>query len=205
MVRYWKSKERLVFQVMISLLLLIFPTTAAAGTIQGKVDNKRMRDNANVVVYIAQYLDQPNVKFKPPAEDAVLAQNQLLFVPHVLPVLQGTRVAFVNDDEVGHNVMSPSKTKRFNLGTYPRGSVRHVVFDQPGVVALLCTHHQEMSAYIVVTETPFFAVTNEEGHFEIEDVPAGRYILKTWHEKSEPTSREITVGSSLTIEIILEN
>ena len=193
------------FQVMIGLLLLIFTTTAAAGTIQVKVYSKSLRDNVNIVVFIAQFLDQPNVKFKPPAEDAVVEQNQLLFMPHVLPVLQGTRVAFVNDDEVGHNVMSPSKTKRFNLGTYPQGGIKHVVFDQPGVVALLCTHHQEMSAYIVVTETPFFAVTDEEGRFEIEDVPAGRYILKTWHEKLKPTSREITVGSSLTIEIKLEN
>jgi plastocyanin len=190
---------------MIGLLLLTFPATVAAGTIQGKVYSKSLRDDANIVVYIAQFLDQPNVKFKPPAEDAVVEQNQLLFMPHVLPVLRGTRVAFVNDDEVGHNVMSPSKTKRFNLGTYPQGGVRHVVFDQPGVVALLCTHHQEMSAYIIVTETPFFAVTDKEGHFEIEDVPAGRYILKTWHEKLKPTSREITVGSSLTIEIKLEN
>jgi hypothetical protein len=65
-----------------------------------------------------------------------------------------------------------------------------------------------MSAYIVVTETPFFAVTDVEGRFEIKDVPPGKYVLKTWHEKLPPTSREITVSDSseaLAVEIELED
>ncbi|MDA2933033.1 hypothetical protein MYX82_01680 [Acidobacteria bacterium AH-259-D05] len=206
MPQHGKNKERSMFQAIISLLLLTFPATGTAATIKGAVHSRGMRDNGNVVVFIARFLDSPKMEFEPPAENAVVEQIRLKFVPHVLPVLQGTRVAFVNDDEVGHNVMSPSKTKRFNLGTYPQGGVRHVVFDQPGVVALLCNFHREMSAYIVVTETPFFAVTDEEGRFEIKDVPNGRYILKTWHEKLDDTSREITVsGSSFEIEIELKD
>jgi plastocyanin len=194
-------------QMIIGLLVLATGGPAYATTVTGQVNCRSLANSANAVVSLVS-LDQAETNFKPPEGDVIMDQYNLIFAPFVLPIMKGTRVAFPNSDEVRHNVFSPSKAKRFNLGTYPQGTVRHVVFDQPGVVALLCNVHHQMSAYIVVTETPFFAVTDVEGRFEIKDVPPGKYVLKTWHEKLPPTSREITVSDSseaLAVEIELED
>ena len=192
-------------QMVIGLLVLAAGGSANATTVTGQVHCTSLANSANAVVSLVS-LDQAETNFKLPEEDVILDQYNLTFVPFVLPIIKGTRVAFPNSDEVRHNVFSPSKAKRFNLGTYPQGTVRHVVFDQPGVVALLCNVHHQMSAYIVVTETPFFSVTDVEGRFEIKNVPPGRYVLKTWHEKLPSTSREITISdSSVALAIELED
>ncbi len=120
-------------------------------------------------------------------------QKNLIFIPHILPILVGTTVDFPNSDNVRHNVFSPSKAKKFNLGTYSAGVVRHVTFDTPGFYPLLCNVHAEMSAFVLVFENPYFAVSNKDGEFEIEDVPAGTYTLKTWHQKLKEGKQEITV------------
>jgi plastocyanin len=169
-------------------LLLTLP--ASAGAIAGTVRVARARDNRDAVVYIDRI---PGKRFAPPAAAVVLDQINLVFVPHVLPVLAGTTVAFPNNDTVRHNVFSPSPAKRFNLGTYAQKVTKHVVFDQPGVVALLCNVHAEMSAYVVVTETPYFAVTNAAGEYTIPNVPPGSYVLKAWHESSRPKEQKIEV------------
>ncbi len=161
------------------------------GAIAGTVKVARSRDNRNAVVYIERISGK---QFPPPAQPIVLDQISLVFIPHVLPVLVGSTVAFPNNDTVRHNVFSPSPAKRFNLGTYAQKVTKHVVFDKPGVVALLCNVHAEMSAYVVVTETPYFAVTNPAGEFTISSVPAGSYILKAWHESSKPKEQRIDVS-----------
>ena len=182
-------------------LLLIGPLESRAGTIKGKIIARGMRENADVVVYIDKI---PGKTFSAPKDPLVLDQLNLTFVPHVLPVLAGTTVAFPNSDEVRHNVFSPSPPKRFNLGTYPRGVSRTVTFDKPGEVALLCNVHAEMSAYVIVLETPYFAVTAKDGSYTIKNVPPGKYILKTWHEKLKTQSKEIEVSGDASVTVNFE-
>jgi hypothetical protein len=79
--------------------------------------------------------------------------------------------------------------------------VRQQLFDKPGVVTLLCNVHAEMSAYVIVTETPYFAVTDKTGRFTLKAVPPGKYVLKIWHEKSKPASIEIEVGDSAVVKV----
>lgn len=177
-------------------VLLLSPGIArlsgeAGGMIRGTITVPGAADSGDAVVYIDKI---PGQTFAPPARPVVLDQLQLTFVPHVLPVLVGTTVAFPNSDEVRHNVFSPSPAKLFNLGTYTHGVSRSVTFDKPGEVALLCNVHPEMSAYIVVVETPYFAVTGRDGTFEIRGVPPGSYTLKVWHEKSRSGGTPVVVG-----------
>ena len=172
--------------VVCLLLLATLPTGAA--TITGTVKVRRARDNRDAVVYIDRI---PGKQFPPPATPVVLDQVNLVFLPHVLPVLAGTTVAFPNNDTVRHNVFSPSPAKRFNLGTYAQKVTKTVTFDQPGVVALLCNVHAEMSAYVVVTETPYAAVTNPTGEYTISNVPPGSYVLKAWHESSKLKEQKV--------------
>ncbi len=164
---------------------------APGASISGAVRIPGSRDASNVVVYVEQIA---GTKFAPPAKGPFIDQVNMVFVPHVLPVLVGTTVSFPNSDVVRHNVFSPSKIKRFNLGTYPMGVTKSVTFDKPGTVALLCHVHPEMSAYILVLETPYFALTGKDGKYRLEGVPAGKHRLCAWHEKLGTRSQDIEVG-----------
>jgi plastocyanin len=182
-----------------ALLLTVLATTPArldASSIEGQVVVKTARDNSNAVVYIGKI---PGKTFAPPSTPVPLDQVNLTFVPHVLPVLVGTRVAFPNSDDIRHNVFSPTSSSKFNLGTYPKLTTKYYVFNKPGTVTLLCNVHAEMSAYVIVTETPYFAVTDKAGNFVLKNVPAGRYVLKVWHEKAKPASMPIVVEDNRTV------
>lgn len=158
-------------------------------TINGKIEVKGVRDARNIVVFLE------NVKgdFKLPLEKPFIDQQNLTFNPHVLPVLVGSTVEYPNNDNVLHNVFSPSKVKRFNLGTYGGGKVREITFDKPGVVTILCNVHTEMSAFIVILENPYFTLTGPDGVFTIKNIPPGTYTIKTWHERLREHKQEITI------------
>jgi plastocyanin len=167
----------------------------AEGTIDGIIKARGVRDARNVVVY----LENVEGVFKPPEEKPVIGQKNLIFNPHVLPVLVGTTVKFPNNDNVKHNVFSPSKAKKLNLGTYGSGIVREVTFDKLGSVSLLCNVHAEMSAFVVVLENPYFALTDTDGKFTIQGVPPGTYTIKTWHEKLKEKKQEVVVNEGETV------
>ena len=141
------------------------------------------------------FLEKVDGVFIPSEEKPVLDQKNMIFIPHILPVLVGTTVKFPNSDNVTHNVFSPSPTKKFNLGTYASGVVRELTFDTPGVIAVLCNVHAEMSAFIVVLENPYFAVTGPDGKFTINNVPAGTYTVNYWHEKLGQQTKQVTVAA----------
>jgi hypothetical protein len=106
-------------------------------------------------------------------------------------VIVGTAVHFTNEDVGLHNVFSPTKIYRFNLGTYQQDSNKTVKFNIPGVALILCNIHHEMSAFIIVVETPYFAVTDGNGNYKISNVPPGKYELAVWHEEMKPQIKEI--------------
>lgn len=169
--------------------------TGAAGVIMGKITCRTVRDCSGALVYVEEV---PGKTFAPAAK-AVMDQSQLVFAPHVLPVVTGTEVSFPNSDEVRHNVFSPSPTKRFNLGTYPKGAAKSVVFDKPGVVELLCNVHAEMSAFIVVIDTPYVASVQSNGSYVLKGVPAGVYTMVAWHEQLKEHRQQVTVRDGETV------
>jgi plastocyanin len=124
---------------------------------------------------------------------AALDQRDETFVPHVLAVTVGTVVDFPNSDKTFHNVFSLSKAKRFDLGRYAAGKSKSVRFDRPGVVRVFCDIHSHMNAFVLVFSHPFFDVTDAEGRFRIDNVPAGTYTVVGWYEGEERTSGAVTV------------
>jgi hypothetical protein len=106
-------------------------------------------------------------------------------------------VDFLNSDSVGHNVFWPSvsgnKKLGHNLGTWPQGVKKSFEFNDLGAVPLLCNVHPEMSGYVVVVPTPYFAVTDKEGQYVIKGVPPGSYTLKTWSEEGKPVTQAVEV------------
>ncbi len=189
------------------LALMAFPANTLAGKIKGTVKVKGLRTPADIVVYLpkapAVDVDLSKTKF-------VMDQQNLAFIPRVLPIPVGSTVLFPNNDKVDHNVFSMSRTKTFNLGSYEPGKSQTVVFDKPGIVELRCDVHAEMAAYILVMKNPYFAVTDRKGNFEIPDsgylqqvglegiadLPPGKYSIKTRHEKLKTQKKSIVVPDS---------
>jgi plastocyanin len=138
---------------------------------------------------------------------AQMAQKDIAFVPHVLPVVVGTTVAFPNDDPIFHNVFSTSGVHKFDLGLYPQGTSRNTVFERPGIVQISCNVHPQMSAYVVVLDEPYFAVANARGNYRITGLPLGSYTVKVWHPDLGSISQPFTLrqdGQVLTVDFDLE-
>jgi len=124
---------------------------------------------------------------------AVMDQRNETFVPHVLAISTGTTVDFPNSDKFYHNVFSLSKTRPFDLGRYAAGNSRPVRFDRAGIVRVFCDIHSHMNAYILVFSHPFFAMTDSQGRYRIENVPPGTYGVIAWNEGTPSETRPITV------------
>ena len=187
----------LIFSVLIAVPVFASENT---GSIIGEVKVFRARRSADVVVYLT---DVPGT-FKPAQNHPTIDQKDVIFMPHVLPIVVGTTVDFANNDNVKHNIYSSSKAKKFNLGTYGGDVLKQETFDTEGEVALACNVHAEMSSYIVVLSNPYFAKTGNDGKFTIGNVPPGQYTLKTWHERKRTYEQKITVEAGKTTEIKIE-
>ena len=190
----------------IYLAALFLAGMAWAGDIKGKVAVQGIRSAENIAVYVDAV---PGKKFDAPAQHITIDQRKMTFVPRVAVVLQGTTVDFLNSDPVGHNVYWPSisgnKKLAHNLGTWPKGEKKPFQFNDLGTASLLCNVHPEMSGYVVVVPTPYFAVTDKEGNFEIKNIPAGKYTLKTWSEDGKPTTQAVDVsGATATVELTVK-
>jgi plastocyanin len=187
-------------------LMLALTTAVKANEIKGKVSVQGIKSAENIAVYVDAI---PDKKFEAPKDPVVVDQRKMAFLPHVVGVQQGTTVEFLNSDPVGHNVYWPSisgnKKLAHNLGTWPKGEKKPFLFDDVGVAPLLCNVHPEMSGYVVVSPTPYFAVTDKDGNFEIKNIPAGKYTLKTWSEDGKPTTQAVDVsGTTATVELTVK-
>jgi plastocyanin len=128
-----------------------------------------------------------------------IVQRNKRFETRVLVVEVGTLVGFPNKDPFFHNVFSRFEGKRFDLGLYEANSTKSVRFDKVGVSFIFCNIHSQMSATVVVVNTPYFTLLSSQGNFQIPQVPPGRYQLGIWAERVssqqlKAASRQITVG-----------
>ena len=124
---------------------------------------------------------------------ARLDQRGERFVPHIVAIGVGGTVDFPNSDPTFHNVFSLSDVRSFDLGRYATGRSKTVRFDKPGVVRVFCDIHAHMSAFIFVFAHPYFDVTDGQGRFRIDGVPAGTHQIVLWNESIEPETRQVTV------------
>ena len=132
-----------------------------------------------------------------------VAQKDLTFVPALLPVSAGTKVEFPNLDDTYHNIFSYSPAKRFDLGRY-RPEERPIptqVFDKLGLVTLRCDIHEHMRGLILVLNTPYFVMTDTDGHFRLSGLPAGRYTLKAWIDSRTTREKPVELKNDQTLHI----
>jgi hypothetical protein len=168
--------------------------SAMAGVIQGRVVIQGKTQPTHVVVY----LEGVPGSFTPDGRRPELLHRNLAFYPPVLPVLKGSVVDFPNTDPVFHSAFSVSPSNPFELGIYGQGRDKFVQFNNLGIVDVSCHIHPFMRAVILVLDNPFFAVTNDSGHYTIDRVPPGRYTVRTWSADSRPTSHPVSVDRTET-------
>src|ERR1700758_882287 len=199
----WRITVRTAVAASIALTLA---GAAWGNEIKGKVSVQGIKSAENIAIYVDTIVDK---KFDAPKEHVVIDQRKMTFIPHVVTVQQGTTVDFLNSDPVGHNVYWPSisgnKKLAHNLGTWPKGEKKAFQFNDVGVASLLCNVHPEMNGYIVVVPTPYYALTDKDGNFEIKNIPAGKYTLKTWSEDGKPTTQAVEVSAATaTVELTVK-
>jgi plastocyanin len=158
-------------------LAMLLAAAAHAAPVTVQVADTQGKPIAGAVVY----LDSPDAaRAAKPLERVEVVQAQRQFVPQVTVVTLGSAVQFPNLDTVRHHVYSLSPVKRFELKLYIGRPESPVVFDKAGVAVLGCNIHDQMVAWVVIVETPFYARTDDNGRATIE-APAGSYRLRTWH------------------------
>ena len=129
-------------------------------------------------------------------------QEHFRFSPAVLPIRTGTSVEFPNLDDSYHNVFSYSKPKRFDLGRYRSDEKpAAVVFDKPGAVKLYCEIHEHMRGVVLVLDTPHFTRTDTNGIYRLENLPAGKFVLKAWLNESKVIERPVELRDGETLKV----
>jgi plastocyanin len=169
------------------------PTVAEPSSAPPALVNRR-----RVVVYLES---APREAFgELPPGRARMDQRAEQFSPRLLAITAGTTVDFPNSDRTFHNVFSLSRARTFDLGRFAPGRTGSVRFDRSGIVPVFCDIHSHMSANILVFSHPFFAVSGDDGRYEIDGVPAGTYSLVAWSELGSAPSRKVTVPEGGSVE-----
>jgi plastocyanin len=220
-------------RVLVTFVALVVPalllsegprgSAAVGGSIRGRVELRRaatpperrpnvadlgspaaVRDISDRLTSVVYMEDAPKTPAVAPGH-AVLDQRDERFVPHVLAITTGTVVDFPNSDRIFHNVFSLSKTRPFDLGRYAAGRSKAVTFDRPGIVRVFCDIHSHMNAFVLVFNHPFFALTDMDGRYRIDNVPPGTYNLVAWNEgvSSGPQAVVVPEGGEAELDFAL--
>ncbi|MFZ6638475.1 methylamine utilization protein [Undibacterium sp. TC4M20W] len=188
--------------VCIASSLIMAGTAHANSSIQ--VTDASGQAVPDAVVY-AELVGSPQITKSATAE---IQQKDKKFMPFVTVIQTGTSVSFPNNDTVRHHAYSFSPAKPFELKLYSGKPAAPVVFDKAGTVVVGCNIHDQMVAYIHIVDTPYFAKTDANGNARLPAIPAGKYVLKTWHPKQPSTAtvqeQNIQIdsnGPSLTVKL----
>lgn len=160
------------------------------------------REIRNVVVWLES--PPPGAPAPAPAPRLQMDQKECVFTPRVVLVRAGETVEFLNSDRLLHNLHSaPKDNAPFNR-TQPRGRTIPIVFAKPEIIRVDCDLHSWMRGWVVVADHPFYAVTDGQGRFRLDNLPPGQYTVQVWHERLGRATQTVTVGDGatpLTIEL----
>jgi plastocyanin len=177
------SRTALSFSVLFSIAQL-----AGATSVSVTVNDAAGAPVSDAIVYVEAAAGQVLPKI---AKAAQIEQKSRKFVPLVTVVQIGSAISFPNNDTVRHHVYSFSGTKTFELKLYSGMPSEPILFDKLGTVVVGCNIHDQMTAYIHVVNTPYFARTDSRGLARIDGLAAGKYKVKTWFYKT-PSDAQIS-------------
>ncbi len=150
-------------------------------------------ERARVIIYIESAVTGGSPTSSTLKAPVTVQQLNRRFDPDMVAIPAGSSVTFPNMDPIFHNVFSLSIPKAFDLGNYPKGETRTVLFPRAGIVYVSCRLHTNMAGVIVVTPNQWFARADSDGQFRIHDVPPGTYTLVAWHKSAGVIRKEVQV------------
>lgn len=157
-------------------------------------------DLQNVIVYIAAGLGDRT--FDAPAQPVTVEQKGCMYSPHVLAVRANQPLHVVNEDATSHNIHpTPANNREWNKAEPPGTSIDEAFAREEIAIPVKCNVHPWMHGYIAVFKHPFFAVTGQNGNFNLNSLPPGTYTIKAWHETLGTSTQTVTVGANDTKEI----
>lgn len=169
-----------------------------AGDVKVNIVDTSSEPIKNAVVSLTPLFEAPIAVSE--TQKAVMKQQNTMFHPFVLPIKTGTSVSFPNFDEFRHHVYSFSKAKQFELRLYGKDESNELIFNEAGIIALGCNIHDNMLAYIYVTDDPLYTVSDVQGSAVFKGLPVGRYAMSLWHpdqkSKQDSSHQEIEIGNS---------
>ena len=188
----------------LGLVMLFGGVSAGAATVQVQVNDAAGKPLAEAVVFLESREAQAAVK---PVLGTEIAQVTKQFTPKVVVVPVGSAVSFPNRDTVRHHVYSFSPAKTFELKLYVGTPTTPVVFTKSGIAVLGCNIHDNMAAWIVIVETPYYGRSAEPGRVTLLNVPPGNYRLRIWHPAlpvgGPPSDQALVVGGDATVSVRL--
>ncbi len=167
--------------IMYALFGVLLTNMAFAADISGRIEvlekggKKPLKSFANAVAYLE------GIETSAPETPVTLHQKDKRFTPRLLVAIQGQEIEIPNADVLMHNAFSPHDSEPFDVGRYGKGKSASVRLEQIGAHRVYCNIHQQMIADIFIVPSHYFAVTDEDGRFVIQNVPDGEYTLKVWH------------------------
>ena len=196
------SSAKSLATMLVSGTCLALP--AAAATLQVQTQDDAGKPLADAIVFLESPQAKAAVK---PVQGTEIAQVSRQFTPQVTVVPVGTSVQFPNKDTVRHHVYSFSPVK-FELKLYTGTAANPVVFDKPGIAVLGCNIHDNMAAWVVIVETPFYGRSGPDGKLALDNVPPGNYRLRIWHQNlavgAPATDQALSLaatGQSVTVKV----
>jgi plastocyanin len=178
---------------LLVLHLLHPPAGSPTGTLSGTVRCPAGQKLPEIVVYLES--PDPSRPIDVPSDQPEISQKGAQFSPPLLVICVGQTVVFKNDEDrsVEHNVFSRSPVKLFDLGLFNPPEARKVTFDKPGAVRLFCSIHRYMDGTIYVCPSPYFATVDATGAYRIQNLPPGRWLLKTWQKKARFDEQSVEI------------
>jgi plastocyanin len=162
-------------------------------------------ERSRVAVYLEGRFSEASAAIADDKPMLKMEQTNRRFSPETLVIAAGAKVSFPNHDPIFHNVFSLSGPKTFDLGNYPKGDTRIVMFPEPGIVYVNCHLHPNMTATIVVAPNKWNTRVDREGQFELQDVPPGKYTIVAWHKAAGffRQTVEVTTASDERVEFLI--
>ncbi len=184
----------------IVVIILLFSSAIQANEVSGKVEivlkgDKKKADLSSTIVYLdlsGGKSDIPSSELKKPY--AIITKNKQ-FTPQAIIVPVGATVDFPNQDPIFHNIFSVSDPNQFDLGLYKGGASESKTFKAPGVVKVFCNVHPQMTATILVVQTPYHMAADKDGNFSFSNVPPGIYEIKAYADEGQ-TSQKIEISEN---------
>jgi plastocyanin len=218
--------------VVLLLLSCSLPGACLAGSVRGKVvfggtapaqtkvpvtidqylcGNEKLSDDLQVsanreIRNAVVWIENPprGAPSPPPPAKVEVDQKGCSFIPRIAVVPAGGTVDFLNSDRLLHNIhATPQRNVSFNR-TQPMGRTIPVTFAEPEIVRINCDLHSWMTAWVVVTAHPFYAVTGADGRFAFDDLPPGQYQLQIWQERLGTMQATVAVGDQQPAQVTVE-